>query len=330
MVLAKNIEVLFPAAHGRPTYRLRRVISCTVESGWEKLTDTCELVISRNIKGMKLDEVRDAFRRGDGIEISFGYNGELRREFTGYIIDVDDDKHLTFKCQDEMYKLKTGTINFNKKRCKLKDVLDAINAAVVKAGGIAYELDVPDAELGNVRIKGISAAEALLRIKDGYGIYSYFRDGKLVSGKINQGSNVRYRLNYDTERNIKSHSLTYKRAEDVRVQVKVSSVLSSGRKIEVTVGDEDGTQSDIQLIGITNTADLKKKAEHKLALMKQDGFEGDVSLFGIPFVRFGDEVELYSAKHPERTGAYYIDSTSVKYVTAGGIERVIKLGSKAA
>jgi hypothetical protein len=321
MLLIKNIEILFPAAHGRPTYRLRRVISCVVESSWESLTDTCEIKISRNIKGMSLGQVRETFRRGDKVEVRFGYNGQLPIEFNGYIIDVEDSEHLVFKCQDEMYKLKSGTVNYNKKNCNLQELLTVI------APGYVY--DAADAELGNVRIKDISPSQVLQEIKDGYGIYTYFRDGVLISGKINQGSAVRYVLNYDKDRNIKAHSLTYKRAEDVRAKVKVSSVLRSGQKLEVTVGDADGNQSEIELFGITNMADLKAKAEAKLAVIKSDGFEGDVTLFGIPKVRFGDEVELRSALHPERNGAHYIDATTCKYVTGSGIERVIKIGLKA-
>lgn len=321
MTFAKNIEVLFQAAHGRPTYRLCRVISCNIDSSWESLTDTCELVISRNIKGMSLDKVRETFRKGDPISIRIGYDQNLIQEFTGYIVNIDDSKHLVFSCQDEMYKLKSGTVNFNKKNCSLQELLE-----VVAAG---YTFDCADAQLGNVRIKDISPAQVLQEIKDGYGIYSYFRDGKLISGKINQGNNNRFVLNYDQQRNIKSHSLTYRRAEDIRARIKVSSILRSGEKLEITVGDADGTQSEIELFGIDNMADLRAKAEQKLALIKSDGFEGEITLFGLPRIVFGDEVELRSTLHPERNGAHYVDSTQLKYVTGSGIERVVKIGLKA-
>lgn len=322
MVFAKNIEITFPAIRDRQTYVCRRVISLEVESSYETLTDKATFRLGRAIKGMNLEQVRDTFRRGDKVLIKAGYNGVLETEFTGYIVNVMDEKHLEFECQDEMFKLKTVEVNFNRRSCALKDLLK-----VVAPG---YDVDAPEADLGHVRFTRKMASEVLQEVKDKYGIYSYFRDGVLVCGKINQGSSVRYQLNYDVDRNIKSHDLTYRRAEDIRARVRCSSILDNGTKIEVTVGDPDGEINNIELFGITSKADLKVKAEAKLALMKVDGLEGTVSLFGVPRVRFGDEVLLNSTLHPERSGAYYIKSTIYNYVTGQGITRKVDIGGKAA
>lgn len=320
MVLAKNISVEFPAVRDRKGYRSRRVISVMVESGWEKLTDTCEITLSRNLKGLDLAQVRDLFRRGDTVKVFAGYNKKLLQEFEGYITDVSDEKHLVFKCQDEMYKLKTGSVNFNKKNCKLLDILKAI------APG--YTLDAVDAELGSVRIKGMSPAEVLLKLKDQYGLYCFFRGTTLVAGKIYQGNSNKLKLNFDRLRNIKTHSLTYKRAEDIHVKVKVTSILSNGTKIEATAGDENGSVSEINLYGIKSKADLQKKADEKLALMKADGYTGSVTLFGIPKIVHGDEVDLKSERYPERNGTYHVDATTYQYGPGATIERSVKIGNK--
>lgn len=321
MVYAKNISVEFPANSRRKGYRARRVISCTIDSTWQRLTDTCEISIGRNIKGLDLTEVRDLFRRGDEVIVYAGYNGNLVHEFSGYIVDILDEQNITFKCQDEMYQLKKGVINFNKKNCTLKQLID-----VVAKG---YTTDVIGAELGSVRIKNMTSAGVLEELKQKYGIYCFFRGKTLVAGKPYEGNSRRVKLNFDVLRNIKTHGLTYKRSEDIRVQVKVTSVLADGTKIEATAGDEDGATSEINLFGIKSKADLKAKAEEKLTLMKTDGYEGDITLLAEPRVVFGDEVEINSARYPERNGVYYADGTVFKYGPGAGIERIVKIGKKA-
>lgn len=328
-VFAKNIEVEFAKTETRPGLLLRRVISVNLESSWENLTDTCTITISRYIKGLSTEDIRNYFRRGDAVAVRAGYNGTFRQEFTGYIVNVTDDQHLVLKCEDEMFQLKTGKVDFNKKKCTLKDVLNELNASLSKQGKTPYPIDAIEAELGSVRIRDLSPARVLQEIKDKYHIYCFFRDGKLIGGKPYSGNEVRTVLRFDGERNIKTHNLTFRKAEDIRLKVKVTSTMHSGKKIEVTVGDEDGQQSELAFYGIDNKSDLKKKAEEKLAMMKVDGYEGEITLFGVPFVKFGDEVEIKSEEHPERDGTYLVDSVKWNYGDAR-IERQIKIGRRAA
>lgn len=329
MVFAKNISVEFPAIRDRKGYRMRRVVSFSTEKSWQSLTGTAEIVVSKYIKGYDIAQLRDMFRVDDPVVVYAGYNGNLVQEFKGYLTRVQDEQHITFTCEDEMRMLKKGQVNMIKKPCKLKDILNAINDVVFKTTGKRYDLDTVDAELGSVRIKAMTPAQVLQEIKDKYKVYSYFKNGILVSGKVFQGNNERHILNFDNQRNIKSHSLEYKRAEDLKVKVKVTSVLANGTKIEATAGDEDGQESEISLFGVNNKKDLQQKADDKLKLMKVDGLAGDVVIFGVPLIEFGDEVSFRSTKFPERDGIYYVDGTSYKYGPGAFIERVVKIGRKA-
>lgn len=329
MVLAKNILIDFPAVRDRKGIRMRRVVSFTAEQSWQSLTNKATLTISKYIKGINQEQLREMFRIGDAVTISSGYNREHNEEFAGYITRLNDDRHLVMDLEDEMYMLKRGQLHFNKSKCKLKDLFDAINKLMLEVHGKQYTLDVADAELGNVRIKGKTPCEVLQEIKDKYKLYTYFRDGVLISGKVYQSNEVRHVLNFDNERNIKGHSLEFNKAEDLKVRVKVTSVTSSGQLLTATAGDEDGAESEIGLYGINNQADLQKKADAKLALMKVDGYKGDINCYAVPFIRFGDEVQLRSAKFPERDGAYYVDATNLKYETGNGIERTVTIAKRA-
>lgn len=329
MLLAKNIEVVFSAIRNRKGYRFRRVVSFTAEKSWEKLTNTAEVVVSRNIKGYSVEDVKNLFRVGDPVAVRCGYNGELVEEFSGFITRIKDGQHIVFVLEDNMFHFKNGTINFTAKNAKLDTVIEQCLNTVKSISGYSYDSDVINAELGSVKLKNITPAEVLKKLKDDYNIYSCFIGDVLHVGKVYQGNSTRIKLSFDSQRNIKSHNIEFKRAEDLKVKIKVESVLSNGQKKSVTVGDENGELSTIQLYGISNESDLKKKAEEKLALKKVDGLTGSVVLFGIPKINFGDEVELVSTEFPDRNGVYYIDSTVYRYGPSAQIEREIKIGGKA-
>jgi hypothetical protein len=314
---------------GRKGYRFRRVVSCTVEAGWEKLTTTAEIVVSRNIKGYGVEDIKNLFRRGDKVVIYAGYNGDLIKEFEGFITQLKEDSNFIFKCEDSMYLFKAGVVNFSKKNCKLEDVLNACLKVVKDNHGVTIETDIADASIGSVRIKNLSPSQVLLKLKDDMSLYSYFKDGVLYSGKIFQDDSTVTILSFDRERNIKAHSLEFKTADDTKVKVKVTSVTSSGKKIEATAGDEDGAVSTIELYGIESKSELQKKAEDKLQLMKVDGFSGSVTLFGVPRVVFGEELQFRSDEFQFKNVRHYADSTIFKYGPGAQIEREVKVGRRA-
>lgn len=329
MIYSKNIAVEFPATRDRVGYRFRRVVSVVCEHSWEKLSSTAEIVVSRNIKGYGSEEIKDLFRRGDRVVIYAGYNGELIKEFEGYITSLNEETHYTFKCEDEMFLFRNGNVNFSKKNCSLADLVGACLSEVKAVHGVTISTNIADANIGSVRVKDLSPAEVLLKLKDDMSLYSYFRDGVLYSGKIFQDNANRITLSFDRERNIKTHSLEFKKAEDLKVKIKVTSVLSTGKKLTATAGDEDGELSTIELFGVNSQTELQQKAEDKLKLMKVDGFTGSVTLFGIPLIRFGDEIRFRSDEFDHKNVIHYADATVFKYGSGPYIEREVKVGRRA-
>jgi hypothetical protein len=329
VILTKNISVEFPATRDRKGYRFRRVVSATVESGWESLATTAEIVVSKNIKGYGVEDIKNLFRRGDKVIVSAGYNGNLVKEFEGYISQLKEDQHFIFKCEDEMFLLKSGVVNFSKKNCQLEDLINACLKVVKEKTGVSIQTNLASAQLGSVRVNNISPAQVLLKLKDDMSIYSYFKDGVLYSGKIFQDNDRVVTISFDRERNMKSHSLEFKSAEDNKVKVKVTSVTSDGKKIEASAGDEDGNVSTIELYGIDSKSELQKKADDKLKLMKVDGFTGSVTLFGVPRVVFGDQVKFRSDEFTFKNVEHFVDSTILKYGPGAMIERDVKIGRRA-
>ncbi len=295
-----------------------RITSAKIESSWNMLTDTAEVILPRALYfGNKI--LKDKIKVGDNIFIALGYNGVFNLEFSGYVTKIITDAPVVVKCEDAMWKLKQIPVNKIFKNIKLKDLLIDIMPDYL-------QIDSADIQLGNIIADNTTVAQVLQMLKDDYSIYSYFNRQTLVSGKVftdNKESVV-----YGFEKNIISHNLKYVSSEDAKIKVTAECIKSNGTKITETVGDSDGVESKLIYSGIENVADLKKLAQADLDRMKIDGYEGDITSFGVPFVQHGYTALLESKQYPERAGNYYIDAVSTEF-SINGFRRTVKIGKKA-
>lgn len=114
------------------SYTMNFVNSVEINSGWENLTDTAEVIFPKSIyfideNGQKVTwegkntigspATSPLLLRGDRIVIKLGYiypdsrkqgqeTTELNQEFKGYISEVNNDAPLKIKCEDTMWLLK--------------------------------------------------------------------------------------------------------------------------------------------------------------------------------------------------------------------------------
>ena len=113
------------------TFILDFVNSCEINSGWENLTDTCELIFPKDL--YVLDEnsqkvtwvgkntigstsTTPLLLRGDKITIELGYiypvgvdgdeRVDMNVEFDGYITEINNDTPIKIKCEDKMWLFK--------------------------------------------------------------------------------------------------------------------------------------------------------------------------------------------------------------------------------
>jgi hypothetical protein len=118
--LAMAADVFFPESRGRRAFGFKRVSAIHTEKSWKEFAGIAELTLPRNVSDFKRVEADDLFQLGDPITIKFGYGtGELPTEFVGYISDVVDGVPYVLKCEDEMFKLKRGTVTVSKKGINL-------------------------------------------------------------------------------------------------------------------------------------------------------------------------------------------------------------------
>jgi hypothetical protein len=328
-----------------------RVHHMDINKGFDQLTDTAEVTFPRIITqtGLNLFAGNNPlFKRGDKIKIEAGYLPNRDALFDGFIKNVGANIPVTLECEDYMFLMKQYTVTYPKtvqvqrfskkgkplrrpkissEEITLKQLIDVLlheGDYLDITNDLEYEV-VDDIKLGQFRISNATPAQVFDKLRDLYGLRTYFVGKKLYCGF---GYNVvsTKEADFNMERVvINSSTLDWQESRDVRVKVKVVSMLPDNTKIESQVGDEDGELRTLHFYNIKPESELKKIAEKNLSQLKYTGYRGVMETFGEPHLEHGDRVKLTSSKLPERNGSYLINSTRVIFGVKEGYKQHFEL-----
>jgi hypothetical protein len=271
-------------------------------------------------------KVSELIKAGDPIKLRGGYNGEYFDEFTGFVSEILDDMPVVLKCEDNMYLLKRTPVNKSYSSVKLETLLKDIVPP-------EFKIDAMDIDLGSLFLSKTTVSQVLQMLKDDYGLYSYFNGDTLVSGKIftdNPNTEVVKYCMDGARKNIITNDLKYRKKEDIKIKVTMTSYLNDGTKQSVTVGDAEGQEQKLVCSNVSSENAIKALAQKELDRLKIDGYSGGITTFGIPFVKHGYTATIENNEFKERSGDYYVDSVTTTLNDMGAYRRVSKLGAKAA
>lgn len=330
MYLVLVAHLIFPEAArtsgpARPAFELRRVVSVKIESSWRNLTTTAVIELpGRWIFKERQVSIKDWVQRGDRVRISLGYNQTLAEEFVGYVTDVSPRIPITLTCEDEMYQLKKRPAKFSYASVRLPKLLHDICPA-------GTQINALDVDLGHFRAKSTTVAKVLEKLKSDYGFVSYFQSGVLYCGKVYQKGKPATTTTFSFQRDVLSDQLEYRDRDDLKVRVKATSHLATGKKLSVVVGDvndPDAEERTLQYFDIKTEAGLRALAMLDVPKLKVTGYKGSFTTYGLPSMRHGQIAALVSSEYPERNGDFFIDAVT-KTFHAGGYRQEITLGSGA-
>jgi len=301
----------------------------TIESSWKDLTDTCTLRIPRQVLVLGRQLLPDVVKVGDRVVVRYGYDDQLRTEFSGYVVGVKTGPPVEIQCEDDMYLLKRKPMTQSWRDVSLQTLLEYVRAQ----HGLSFPIQVLGAAgLGKFTINQATGAEVFDALRKDYGIRCFFRAGTLVAGDPYKALDTAPRHAIAMQGNVVSHDLQYVRAQDVRIKVRAISHIEGkkkGRKrIVKEFGDKlDGELRTLNFVGVSE-ADLIQRGEAELKRLRFDGYRGTVTTFGIPLVEHGDVVTIQDGDYPERAGDFAVDKVSKSFGT-GGSRRTLTLGPKA-
>jgi hypothetical protein len=314
-------------------YRLNFAKEVEINSSWQTLGDTCIIkiptkgvLVSKGENGQNVERFSfgERFETGMSIEVNLGYDGNNKPCFVGYIKAIKPTIPFELHCEDAVYELKREKAISKVFTGTLKGLLSEY------LSGVEIAKNIPDVTLSNFVLNKVTPAEILEKVKDSYGLSAYYKPASqtlFVGLPYSEFENYEP-VYFDFQKNVVSDSLEYRKAEDVKIKVKAISILKNNQKIEIEVGDADGEIRTLHTYNETDTKKLRSWAESQLGRLKYEGYSGNITAFGLPYVRHSSAVSLYDERYEERAGQVYIvDSVRTTWGTSG-FRRLIELGKK--
>lgn len=290
----------------------------TITSTWTEMTDTCVIQIPSKLK-LDSNKLNTELKKGDAALVKIGYVPNLNTVFSGFVSRVKPTVPIEIEVQDLMWKLKQLQVNESvQKGEKLSSFLSRALPGI--------EIDCFDFTMSALVAHRITAAQLLNAIKEQYGFAVFIRNNKVVVGKQYDRQNAKRHIIELKNNNIDSGSLEYVSKDDLTFKVTAISNLESGKKIEVSVGDEGGEERTMNFYDLDKDQ-LKVIAEKEFEKLKYDGWRGDITIFGEPFVEHGDIVELRDPEGSDKQGLYFVDTVVTDYGIEGN-HQTLTLGMK--
>jgi hypothetical protein len=315
---------------------------------YEMLTNRCSVVFPKKYQERFKDYfagLTPIFKRGDKIVIESGYYPNLTKDFEGYITDVNANIPIEVMCEDSMYLLKKRTFNIpatvpllntslageytRTPKVSVTDVKISLTKLLNTIIPTSIKLDssIIDIDLGKVSFKRMTACEILQRVKERYGLFSYFVDTKLYVG-FQSNALTTNEYEYKMERQVlNSNNLFYKIAEDIPIKVVCISISPTNVQTKEEAGDEDGEVRTYHYYNVSTEA-LKQYAQERLKEARYTGFHGTIVTFLEPKIQHGDRANITSTKIPEMNGVYLCKSVNIDIGVRGGARQIIELGQK--
>lgn len=287
------------------------------------LGNKATIVLPRNFKKVAGKSIKELLSPGDPVKIWLGYDEKLHEEFRGFLQEVESGAPLTLHVDDEFYPLKRNNIIKAWKSISLKELLEYI------APG--YTINCPDVQLGAFSIDNLSTFRVLIYLQENYGFYSSLKNNVLTClWPFDIGmSEVLHTYEFYTI-TVKNNKLKYRRAEDVKLRVKATSIPKNGSKpITYEVGNKEHDSSLYEIkIPEQSYEDLKKFADAKYKQLCFNGYSGSITGFGNPRTHAGDTLKIVDKQEPDREGNYLIEAVTITYDVAVGFERENTLSFK--
>lgn len=290
----------------------RSVHQGEIKSSFKNLTDTCELVLPRNLV-FKNENLLKIIKVGDPVTVKMSVNGTWTTEFEGYVREIDSTIPVHIMCEDEMWNLKrTPVVAKSWSKAYVADVIDHILPAGVESK--IFDGKSTTVSIGKFMINNMSAAQVLNKLRE-YGIFSYFRNKVLHVG-------FAYDYTFDThvlhfQKNIRSNDLKFRSKDDYKIQVKAIANLPTGQKtIEYYPDKDTSDQFELRTLNFGELSSditerkklLRQYAEAEIKRFNVDGYRGRVSVWGgVHNIKHGDLVILKDGFYPERESTNLVD-----------------------
>lgn len=301
-------------------FRLGMLDKVEIHRSVELLADTATIVLP-GAEYNKALEVESLIKRGDPVSITIGYEETgLREEFRGWIQRIStDDGSITIECEDDLYKFRKSIPNEELKQVKLESLLKKVISGI----GGSYKLDCTYSwTYEKFVISNATGYDVLKKVQEECGADIYLADDTLhVHAPAEAVGDDVY---YDFALNVEECDLTYRTAEDRKVQVVVKATMPDGTVKEIETGSTGGDKVEIRC-ATSDEASMRQRGLTEVKRLSFDGYEGNITTWLIPYCKPGDTAELRDEDYPEKDGRYFVQAVTTEFSRDGG-KRTVELG----
>lgn len=304
-------------------YSFAKAKSIVIERGIHQVGATAKIVMpTKAIHKGEVVELAKVLKQEDKVEIRLGYEGVYEGlEFSGFVKRIQEGRPLVLECEDNIYKLRQKNYLKSWKNTTLAEVVQYL----LKDTEIALQSKVPNVKLKTFYLKNVNGAEALMKLKEEYGLSAYFNtEGKLYVGLAY--TNWRNSVRYNLLKNVIHSRLKFRKADDIKLKVKAVHIKGDNTKTEVEVGAKDGALRTFYFYDIESKQALKDAANEKLQKYRYDGYEGAINTFLIPYCAPNMAANVVDPDFG-RDGKYFIEKVKTTF-SRSGARREIALGVK--
>lgn len=304
-------------------FRLAMLERVEVKRSVEALADTATITLPGTACNRAL-EVEERIHEGDPVRVRFGYDGDLRVEFEGYVEGIStDDGSLRIRCEDELYRLRRNLRDAVLEDVGVKELLEHV---LRELGGFSLACDY-EFRYDRFAIYEATGFDILKKVQEetGANIYlcgttlhvhpQYARSGREVI--------------YDFAVNIEKSELKYRDARERKFLATFEGTDAEGKTVKVTRGTPGGDRFTMKLPGVSDRATLERRAEEELRTRVYSGYEGSFTGWLVPQVEPTDLVVLRDDDYAFKTGTYYVLAVETSFGSEGG-SRKVTLGKKIA
>lgn len=309
-------------------YVLRGVNAIEIKSSVHQLIQTAKVtlplsVVLRNTELYQRIKIADKIKEGDKILLEFGYNGNNKQEFEGYVKRINEEVPLELQCEDELYLLRYCYYKESFKDVTLKKLLDFVLNGLQQKFNLKLYLyeKMPELSFNKFQINNATGIDILQELKDKYGLSVFLT---VINGVKTLYAGLAYGLekgaaNYWLGKNtIGKGELKYTGAEDKKYKVKVVNFNRNGTKLEFETGDANGESTTLYFYGNNDKAHLEVMAKAELEKFKTKGYKGSFETFLYPFAEAGTVASINDAQFEGRKGNYFIGTVTTKFGVQGG------------
>lgn len=263
------------------------------------------------------DRMGYAFREGDKVSVSLGYNKANKKRFEGFVKRVNMGIPVKIECEGYGYQLYEIMFNKSYPSVTVKKLLEDL----ILGTDIVVSKEIPDIPLKNVRFKNVNGIKVLEWLKDECKLAVYFNMNEIFVGTLygKVQDRIKARIGWNT---VKDDEFKQK-AVDKTTRIVIREKNDKG-EVNKTKSDQEKPTSEKSLkVKAGIPAQFLKQIANRLQTRENyKGYEGNITLFLEPYAVKGMVLELEGGMYPDKTGEYFIESVSGEFGASGGRQTV--------